>query len=274
MPPDILRAMSDDEMFLTLACLAASGFLWVRSTYLAIHAMPRRKANWPPLAYLSTALACGILLFILLRHWAADDVRNDAAYLLQYMAMGTTWIAVCVLAARPILGLSDRDDVFERRTPAATVALQGVLLSMTLVFAGANFGNGPGWGCVLFTGLLGSTAWFLTVALASHWADLAHAVTVDDDLAAAIRHAGLSLAAAAICARAEAGDWISKREAVSGFAAAAWPLAGLVLLGIGASQILRRAPGGMSVPYRVGSTMVALIQIILAGCWLVHMGWW
>ena len=85
--------------------------------------------------------ACLVLLDVVLRHWAAHEVREDFQYEFLFLVAGGAWMAFAAWLM-PLANLSFRDDAVERRNGAAAVAVCGALLGATLCFAGSNVGEG------------------------------------------------------------------------------------------------------------------------------------
>src|SRR5207245_2703107 len=100
-------------------------------------------------ALLTVPISCIGLLLLVLRLAASSDVQTDPFCLSFYVALGAGWLGVATFVF-PLLGISVRDEVVERHNPSASWALSGALIAVTLCFAGANIGNGPGPYAVLF----------------------------------------------------------------------------------------------------------------------------
>jgi len=178
---------------------------------------------------------CLLLLYLVLRRWAADDVRDSGTYLAFYMAAGAAWIG---LAARfcCLLGISPRDDAVERQNLAAAFATFGALVGITFCYAGGNVGNGPGWWVVVFSAGLSTGAFFVLWALVEWLTDIGESITIDRAVGAGLRLGGFLVGAGMILGRAVAGDWVSAEATVRDFAAVAWPVLPLA----GTAVILER----------------------------------
>jgi hypothetical protein len=176
-----------------------------------------------------------------LRRLSSFDVRESPVYLSFYMLMGAAWVG---LAARflGLFGLSARDDVIERRNPAAARAVGGALVGLALCFAGGNVGDGPGWWVVVFCAALSTAALFLLWVLLDRAAGVADTVTVDRDPAAGTRMAAFFVAAGLILGRAVAGDWSSAVGTVLDFAFFGWPALALTLAAAAVERRLRPTP--------------------------------
>jgi hypothetical protein len=206
--------MSSDEGFVFLVCivLAAVGWGWYYlHTFSAtmIGSVPTRRGilNLTP-------LLCLVLLFIILKLFASHDVRDDGTYLAFYLLMGAAWIPLAMWLL-PLVGFDPRRDPIHRRNPAAIIAIVGVMIGLTLCFAGGNIGDGPGWWVVLFAAVLSTGSLLLLWALVEGFTDLSDAITIDRDIASALRLAGFLVACGAILGRAVAGNWVSADETIS-----------------------------------------------------------
>ena len=231
--------MSEDEVVVLLIALCIGGLVWghflvrmlmVRSLY--------RSGRLAALAISAVAVA-GIVLFAILKTLAAHDVRDDGRYVAFYMLLGAAWVGLMVVAF-PLFGLSARDDVAERKNPAATSMFCGAVLGATLAFGQANIGDGPGWWCVVFAALLSSLAWLAAWAVLEKLALVSDSVTVDRDGAAGLRAGALLAMLGLLFGRGAAGDWTSASQTVIEFAAA-WPANPLLAVGIFIERRLRPA---------------------------------
>lgn len=215
--------MSEDEVFVFIACAILGPFTWLPWLWHAAFTARRCSSFRHRWGLYVFPLLCAALLAAVLRLYASADVRTDPVYIAFYLALGATWVG---LASRlvGVFGLSARDDVIERANPAATYAIGGALLGITLCFAGGNIGDGPGWWVVVFSAALSTLAFFLLWVLLHRFTGLADAVTIDRDPASGIRLAGYFIGSGLILGRAVAGDWVSVPATLSDFAAMAWPV--------------------------------------------------
>src|SRR3989337_1582139 len=103
-----------------------------------------------------------------------------------YLVLGLAWLRIAEWFFG-FAGLSVRDDIVERRNGAAVPAVVGAMAGVTFCYAGANVGDGPGWGGVAFSAGLATGALFaawLAFGVLGHGID---AVTIDRDTAAGVR---------------------------------------------------------------------------------------
>ncbi len=216
--------MSGDESFVQIICLAFVAFTWLPwlwEAFICARLGARFKDRW---ILFVDPLICAAILYAVLRLYSSLDVRDSPVYTLFYLVMGMAWVGLAARYFLPYFGLSSRDDVVERKNPAAAHAIGGALLGITLCFAGGNIGNGPGWWVVVFSATLSTGAFFLLWALLDRFTGLSDAVTVERDPASGLRLGGYFLASGLILGRAVAGDWVSMEETVIDFGKVAWPV--------------------------------------------------
>jgi uncharacterized membrane protein YjfL (UPF0719 family) len=221
--------MSSDEHFILLVSALATLLTWI-AWYRRLFWSARFAANYavrqplllaPPL--------CALFLFAILRRYASHDVREDPAYLAFYMALGGAWVGI-FRCGYHFLGLSMRDDVVERRNPAAAAALSGGLAGLTLCYAGGNIGDGPGWWVVVYCAALSSVSLYGLWVLLERITGLADRITIERDFSAGLRTGGFFLACGLILGRAVAGHWESGMETLRDFGRTAWPALMLVVM--------------------------------------------
>jgi hypothetical protein len=178
-------------------------------------------------------------LFEILKTWASSDVRDSSIYLLFYMVLGAAWIGLA-LRCTGFAGISVRDDAIERRNGAASLALAGSLIGLTLAFAGGNIGDGPGCWVVVFAAGLATLVFFALWIALDAFAHVSDAITIDRDLAMGVRLAGFLTAEGIILGRAVAGDWVSAAATLRDFViAGGWPSLMLLVAAIGIEHACR-----------------------------------
>ncbi len=185
-----------------------------------------QRGRW---AFALVPLFCGLFLFAVLRSWSAASVRSDFTTLVLYVLLGASWVALAQLSFG-LLGVSARDDVLERRNPAAAWVISGQLIAATFCFVGANVGNGPGPEVVLFCAALSIVALILLWSLVDSIAAMADTITIDRNTGAGIRTCGWLIATGIVLGAAVTGNWRSTASTLRAFAACAWPAAALALL--------------------------------------------
>jgi len=169
--------------------------------------------------------------------FAAFDVIDG--WIFFYLLLGLAWLCCGLMLMFAFFDLSWLDDALERRNPAAALALLGGGFGVTLIYSGANVGDGPGWWCVVFAGGLGLIAWLLLGILAERVNGVFRRITVERDVFCGIRTGCFLLASGLILARACAGDWTSFVQTVVEFADG-WPVLLLAALFLGAERLFLR----------------------------------
>lgn len=231
--------MSGDEKFILAVCVLLAAGSWLAWVGELLVTARRHSSKAERLPAGLAPLVAGFLLFFVLRRHASFDVQGSPLYLTFYMVMGAAWVGIAIRLLA-LGGLSLRDDVLERRNLAAGWALFGAVVGLTLAFAGANVGDGPGWWVVLFSAGLSTATFFLLWIVTDRLTGWADAVTIDRNTAVGVRLGGFFVGLGAILGRAVAGDWISAGATVSDFVRAAWPA--LVLAGLAAVAERHRRP--------------------------------
>jgi uncharacterized membrane protein YjfL (UPF0719 family) len=230
--------MSEDEVFVFLISCVVAAVAWL-GWYFRWQTVARlRRDLGTRLVVAGMPVLCAVLLWLVLRHFAAHDVRNAPVYLAFYAVLGAAWVG---LGVRLIAwcGVSVRDDVLERRNSAATWAAAGALVGLTLCFAGANIGDGPGWWVVVYSASLSTMTLFALWACLERLTHVSEAVTVERDVASGLRLGGFLAAAGLILGRAVAGDWVSAGATNVEFVRMAWPVIVLLLLAVPVDRFFR-----------------------------------
>ncbi|MDQ3036586.1 MAG: hypothetical protein M3Y87_29610 [Myxococcota bacterium] len=252
--------MSDDELLVFLVCLGAAAFFAWRALgpvlmVSPLHATPGTRYVVLGVWVVGIALVHSTLISI-----AAQDVRESVTYTAFYDVMGLAWIGASVAVLRR-LDLSLRDDVIERRNPAALAAISGAIVGIALAYAGGNVGDGPGWWCVVIASGVATAALFAVWITLYVAARSGEAITIDRDLPAGIRVGALLAACGLVFGRGAAGDWVSASDTIASFALVAWPAVILVLLGIFVERAL--APRGQ--PSRGGLGLAIGVAVVYLG---------
>jgi hypothetical protein len=254
--------VSGDELVVTFGSAALALFLWgaygvglpglVR---LGPVAHPGRSAWLVP-------IAAAAVIAAVLRNLAASDVRDAPTYLFQYFAMGMVWVYATGFFGT-FLGLSIRDDVVERANRAAFWACGGLYVGAALTYAGANVGEGPGWWCVVLSGGVATLAFLAAAFVLLKLGDLHEAVSVERSLPAGTLTGLVLVALGLVAGRGAAGDWEGFDRLLDDFAAHAWPMAPLALVG----GLVGRGLGRLRVEQ-------AQAIAVFGGLLLVSASWW
>jgi hypothetical protein len=273
LPPSEGRGVSDDEVFATVVsvALAAVGwFRWVRRALRPPEMAEKLERRW---ALLLAPSICGLILLLVLWSWSAADVRTDAAYIAMYAAMGAAWVIAGMYAAR-LFGVMPAEDIIGRRNAAASPAVAGALVGLTLCFAGANIGDGPGWWVVVFSAGAATLGWLAIWALADALGGVTRAVLVERDPAAGLRLGAMLAGAGLILGRGAAGNWHSAADTLSDLSRDAWPALGYVLAEALIGLAARPRPEQPRAPLAALGVAPALVYVGGAVLWVVALGWW
>lgn len=205
----------------------------------------------------------GIILFTL-RVLASFDVVGDFFYLLLYILLGFAWIYAGLGLMMRCFDLSWQDDALHLANRAALFPVVSGFLALTLIYSGANIGDGPGWWCVVFAGGLGVAAWLALGFGIGKLTGVFEQITIDRDRACGLRFGGYLLASGLMLARASAGDWTSLYDTVLEFIVGGWPVLLLALLAFGVEWLFSARKGNSAVPSVVGSAALAALYVAMA----------
>ena len=190
---------------------------------------PLLKA-WPPEKNrpAKTILACLpifflVFIFFILKFFASFDVVNSVIFIVFYILLGYAWMFGSLMLTTLFFDLNWTDDSVYLNNKAALAAVIGEFFSAAFIYAGANVGDGPGWWCVIFAGLLGIAAWIILGLLIHFCTGIFERITVDRDMGCGIRFMVYLLASGAILGYACSGDWTSFKMTIVEFGAG-WPV--------------------------------------------------
>lgn len=229
-----------------------------------------RAARWPLWLSPLTAVAA---IFIILRLFAASDVRNAPNYLAMYTVMGAAWLCMGSHLFR-LMGLNAADDVALRNNSASGILFTGALFGFAAAFAGGNIGDGPGWWVVLFSSGLATIALFLVWLLLNGAVQATHNVVVERDLGAAIRLGALLTCLGVVFGRGAAGNWQGAPAAASDFIAIAAPALLILAPELALSWLFRPTPRNPTSPTFIAGIIPAAIYFAATAAYLRHLGWW
>lgn len=265
--------MAESEIFVLIVCFAVAAIGW--GTWIADLARPVRlgRARHARAPLVLAAVASLVLLYLTLTVFAAADVRAAPAYLLFYEVMGAAWVGFG-MRWTAWLGISTRDDVVERGNRAATWALAGAWLGLTLCFAGANIGDGPGWWVVVFCAALASAGWVVAWLIVELGGGVSELITVERDAATGLRLAGFLIGVGLVCGRAAAGDWVSADAALSDFLRIAWLVAPAALAEVALCRLLPPVPHASATHVLSVGVVPALLYVLIAGAYVSVRGPW
>ena len=180
-----------------------------------------------------------ILYLLTLQSVASYDVVGDFLYTLMYLALGITWIYLTFQGMFLFWSFSYQDDVLMGRNLAALIAFTGAFLGVSLIYAGANIGDGPGWWTIVWAGGLGTVTWLLLGMAVNQCTHIMDSVLMDRNTAGGVRLGSYLLASGLILARASAGDWTSFAVTVLEFLSG-WPVIPLTIIMIVLERLLFR----------------------------------
>lgn len=171
---------------------------------------------WPPNRNKLTRYIFGwlpvislMVIIYTLKVLASFDVINDFRYIVFYIVIGYTWLYFGLRFMFYFFDLSWIDDVINLNNKAAMLSITGGFLGLTVIYAGANIGDGPGWWCVIFAGGLGTMSWIILGLISHKFTNVFERITVGRDIYCGIRFGFYLLAGGLILGRASAGDWTS-----------------------------------------------------------------
>jgi uncharacterized membrane protein YjfL (UPF0719 family) len=267
-------SMSGDELIVTIGSVILGPIVWIvwfsgARSITEFQARARRRVD----SLIGILVVCALIVLLTLLFAAADDVRSAPQYIFMYFALGLAWVRV-VSWAFPLVGLHPRDDLLERRNPAAFPAWAGAMIGVTCSYAGGNIGNGPGWWVVVFSAGLATIALVLVWTVVGYWTGLVEAVTIDRDPAAGWRFGGLLAAAGVIFGYAVTGDWVSVGATIADFFARAWLILPVVIVAVLLEGRVRPTPQRPRANVITGGVVPALVFLAAAVTGVALIGPW
>lgn len=137
--------------------------------------------------------------------------------LLFYVFMGFAWIYLFNKLIFYFYDISWIDDIITNGNYAALSAYVGAILGLTLIYAGANIGDGPGFWCVIVAGGIGVLLWFVLALLINKCTGILERITISRDLGSGIRFGGYLLSTGVFLARGSRGDWFNFWQTIIDF---------------------------------------------------------
>ena len=177
--------------------------------YYTLNSWSYKKSKLAGMILISLPIISLIIVFYTLKTLASFDVKGSPFYIFYYIVLGYTWIYFGVKLFFLLFDISWIDDILHQNNKAALFSFTGGILGLTIIYSGANIGDGPGWWCVVFAGGLGTIAWFALGMVINKISGIFERITIDRDIPCGIRF-GLYLSASGIIlGRASGGDWTS-----------------------------------------------------------------
>ncbi len=226
---------------------------------------------WPPENRKATKFVLGclpvaslIIILYTLKVLASFDVVDNFIYIVFYVLIGYTWLYYALKLMFFYFDISWIDDVLNLNNKAALYTVIGGYLGLTIIYSGANIGDGPGWRCVIFAGGLGLVSWTLLALAINYFTRVFERITVERDICCGIRFGAYLFASGIILGRASSGDWTSFYMTIVEFMIG-WPVLPLaVLIIIIERYYMLKMKDGIKENYLTGSLLWCIIYIAIA----------
>lgn len=265
---------SEGEFFTLIGHAVFALFFWLRWLYITLspNVMGRPIHGrwlliWSPMMSMAGLVA-------LLQSFASSDVPGTI-YMLYYAVMGAAWVGAA-MGIFGLFGVHPRDDAVERRNPAAVPLLVGASFGFTLAFAGANFGDGPGWWVVAACSMMsvgGLLLLWIAVQAVTHAAEI---IGIERDAPTGVRCGFFLVACGMVLGRSVAGDWVNLADALSDFVVQASPL--LILAGLEAVIAALARPKHhaehQTMPVFARGVLPGVFYLSAATLYVASLGWW
>lgn len=260
--------MSEIETLLFLLCgVLTTIFIvnWYR--YLFGIFKPKRKLiNDYILGLLPFVLF--IIIYYTLRNLASFDVVNDTLFIIFYIFFGFTWIYLFNKLIFLFYDISWIDDIITNGNYAALSAYVGALLGITLIYAGANIGDRPGFWCVMVAGGIGAILWFILALLINKFTGIIERVVISRDLGSGIRFGGFLLSTGIILARGSGGDWFNFWQTIIDFSDI-WIIIPFAVLYLLIELYYKNKYEKENIPTNVTTSCLWLIFFIILSIYLI-----
>lgn len=112
--------------------------------------------------------------------------------------------------------------------------------------------------------LLASGSLAVIVALYQRLAANHDALTIEHDVAAAVRMAALMISCGAILGIAVAGDWVSVQATLRDFLLCAWPVVPVLLVGLAMEKLFRSSPESPRPSIWMAGILPAFAMLIIS----------
>ncbi len=223
--------MSDSEVFVLLLSISLTVFYLVVWFNPLLKIWPQSRIGFASKCFLFLPIISLIIYIYTLSNLASYDVVDSSLYKMFYLFMGYGWIYISMVLVSRLLDLSWKDDILYLANKSSVPAISGAYIAVSLIYAGANIGDGPGWWCVIIAGGIGLVIFFIFSSIFHKFTGIIEKVTIDRDKSASIRLGMYFIASGIILARASGGDWISLDQTIIDFWVS-WPLVLLTILAI------------------------------------------
>ena len=262
----------DEALFFFLS--AALGVVWALRWYVIVfRATPIGDRGWQRWLLALTPIFCIVILWIVLRNWSDPvAVAGHIDYELLFVAGGLALLAITGWFTSALLGISWRDDALERDNVAAAVTVSGTMLGVTALYAQSNMGAGPTIWTTIFPAAVGLIALLAMWLLLEPIAHISETITIDRDVAFALRHAAWLVATGLIIGRAAAGDWHDWPSTYGDMLRLGWPSLALAAFAAVSHRMLRPTPHNPHPSVLTAGLIPALILIGIAIGYLAALG--
>jgi uncharacterized membrane protein YjfL (UPF0719 family) len=262
-----------DEMFLLIgsgvACIVGAMYWLLRLRPVSkLGAQPHHRTPF----YLA-ALTGFVVLGIVVWRWADPQIRDNSGYVLLVFLMGGACLTIAN-ALLPWLGISLRDDAFERRNFAAVLAFSGAALGVMVTYSAATVGTGPSFWNNVFSSLLATGTLLLVWLMVAVFGRAAVSIAEERDIASGLRLGALLMGEGFILGRAVAGNWVSAEATVRDFLRDGWPALALCVAAIIVEWMLRPTRGKPQPPVTTHGVVPGLGYLLAALAWCGYLGWW
>ena len=229
--------MSEDEIVVIFfSCIFL--FKFCKSWYQPIfNAWPTKRNLFAKLILGFLPLAFLAALYLMLKNFASYDVVDSISYIGFYILLGFAWMYGCLTLMTVCFGIIWTDDAIYHKNKAALVVIIGEFFALAAIYAGANIGDGPGWWCVLFAGILGLAAWFILGFIYHLFTGIFERISVERDFGSGLRFCLYLVLSGIILGNACSGDWTSFSKTIEEFEIA-WPVLPLTVIMILAERLI------------------------------------
>lgn len=218
-------------------------------------------------------LAGFLFLGFVLRRWVDPQIWETSGYELLVLLMGGACLTIAIKLL-PWLGISLRDDAFERRNFAALLVLSGMALGVLITYSAANIGTGPSFWNNVYSSLLATGTLLATWVVMATAGGAAASVVEERDTASGLRLGLFLVAEAFILGRAIAGNWTSATATAQDFGRDGWPAFVLCVAAIFIERTLRPSLSNPRPSVAVSGFTPGLIYLLAALAWCARLGWW
>jgi hypothetical protein len=260
-----------EDEFAFMIISGAIGVLGLlRTAILLLRPRPIRTPDGiAALLFFTPIVALGALYYVL-QHWADPHyVIGQPGYILLFMLGGAAWI-VCTIYLVQLLGISLRDDALDRYNSAAAVTIAAAILGAMALYAGGNVGAGPTIWTTIGSAAAAAIVWLFGWIAMELFTPLADTITIDRDIATALRHGGFLLALGLILGRAVAGDFTSWQSTFNDFACHGWIALPMILAPGIMHRFFRPTPTRPRPSIVAAGLAPALVFLLFAALYL----WW